>query len=179
MSVRVSRGLSEPGDGSSSASVDQQRCQSAEEDWCMSPQRSYPHPSGTTPGQSARQCEDWQDANLRSHPGLPGAHSMFDLCKKRINNNYWDNHDDLKHFVFMKADKRLITGNHCGSHHREVSFLHTDEQEGGGKRGQSRAVIGQLRSPDHIRRIPGVHTVFCGRQRLHFEPCIYFGSMWA
>lgn len=44
----------------------------------------------------------------------------------------------------MKADNRFISGNHCGSHHREVSFLYADEQEGGGKPGQSHAVIGQL-----------------------------------
>lgn len=41
----------------------------------MSPQQSSPHPSGTTPGKSARQREDWQDAHLWSHPRLPGAHS--------------------------------------------------------------------------------------------------------
>lgn len=44
----------------------------------------------------------------------------------------------------MKADKGFISGNHCGSYHREVSFLYTDEQEGGGKPSQSNAVIGQL-----------------------------------
>lgn len=62
-------------------------------------------------------------------------------------------------FVSMKADKRFISGNHCSSHHREVSFLDTDEQEGGSKPGQSHTVIGQLWSPDHIWRIPGVQKI--------------------
>lgn len=49
MSVRLPRGLLEPGPGSSSAPVGQQRRQPAEEDRCMSPQRSCSHPSRTSP----------------------------------------------------------------------------------------------------------------------------------
>lgn len=75
MSVRLPGGLSEQGPGSSSASVGQQRRQPAEEDRCVPPQQPCPHPSGTPPGESARQREDWQDAHLWSHPRLPGAHS--------------------------------------------------------------------------------------------------------
>lgn len=47
-------------------------------------------------------------------------------------------------FVSMKADNRSLSGHHCGSHHREVSLLYADEQEGGGQPGQSHTLIGQL-----------------------------------
>lgn len=77
MSVRLPRGLSEPSPGCSSAPVSQQRSQPAEEDRCMSPQLSRPHPSGTSLSKSAGQREDRQDAHLWSHPRLPGAHSTF------------------------------------------------------------------------------------------------------
>lgn len=74
MPVRVPGGLPEPGHGPSPASVHQQRCEPAEEDRGVPPQRPRPHPAGTAPGQPARQREDRQDADLRRHPGLPGAH---------------------------------------------------------------------------------------------------------
>lgn len=75
MSVWLPGGLPESGPGCSSASVGQQCRQPAEEDRCVSPHQSSPHPPGPPPGQSARQCEDWQDAHLWSHLRLPGAYS--------------------------------------------------------------------------------------------------------